>query len=167
MFFAPIQLGLIINSTGTPQTFQEMPYVRIPLNMSVPCNNGSGPHPNTSHTSTSLIDTCTALPLVARQASSALPPGSLTCTSSKTPNCNSISCIVLDSGETLRFTFLPCHRPPAVAVSISNGTSMSLSRNLTHSGTLIASIGGTQVPLYVGIRQRTSNLSLGFQVCTH
>ena len=157
-----LQLVLNLNINGQQFTDQEVPYVQVPLNLSM-CND-SGHHPNTSHTPNSLIDTCTVLPLLAKQASRALP-GSITCTSSKSPNCNTVSCIVLESRETLRFTFLPCHRPPAVMVTASNGTSRFLAQNLTESQTVVASIGGEPIPLYIDIKQHVrTSISLGFKV---
>ena len=150
-------------------TIQELPYVHIPFNMSL-CHNDSGNnhHNNTNHTSNSLIDTCSVLPEVARHASN-VTPGLISCTSSIVPNCNTIMCVVESSGERMRFTFLPCNHPPAVQVAVPRGNGSHLPSTVNFTAphnTVNASIGGSPVPLYVNIRQRSSNLTMGAEVNT-
>lgn len=161
------QISLHMTYHNLTFNLQELPYVHIPLNTSM-CDNNHTHHNHTHHTS--LIDTCDVTPELAREAN-AVTPGTLSCTSSIVPNCNTISCVVQPSGERLEVTFLPCGKPPAVHVAVSSGvvnatTVTPLSMNLTDPhNVVLASIGGSQVPLYVDITQHRSNLSLGVEVC--
>lgn len=148
---------------GERVTLQQLPYVHIPLNTSICHNNNNN---NTNHTVHSLIDTCAVLPEIASYTST-VGSGSLSCTSSVSPNCNTIMCIVEPRGERLRFTFLPCGQSPAVQVSLLgvNSSRPALTRNLTGPHDVVtASINGEQTPIYIDITQRESRLTLGVQV---
>ena len=106
------------------------------------------------------------MPYVAKQVSS-VDPDSLSCTSSITPNCNTITCVVRSEGQRLEFTFLPCHRPPGVRVSVlaRNGTMLLPSQNLTQPMNLLPTLNlGSEVTLNISLNHHQSNLTLGMEV---
>lgn len=150
-----INLQLVYHFYQTNTTQQGVPYVEIPLNASM-CEH-AGPN---NHTSTYLIDTCGVMPQIAREISHA-SSGSLTCTSSVHPDCNTLSCSSLADGSMMTYTILPCHVPPAVMVSFSSGN------HSVSTGPLVMNLTSSQMidnSISVEIVQHRSNLSLGFEV---
>ena len=133
------------------------PYIRIPL------DNGTctGPRP----TINSLVSTCDIMPTIAEEITHVLDGSSLSCTSSLTPDCNTVSCFAL-GGEEVVITVLPCNDPPAVEFSLIYANGTSFCKILTTSQMLTTSFNGVQFPVYFTIEKHSSKFTIGLEVTT-
>lgn len=150
-----------MNRSGS---FQEIPYVRIPVNTSRCDGGGHGNHT----LNPSLLDPCAVLLYMADAVTRSL--SGVTCTSS---DCRTISCVEsgLNTGRMWSLTILACwggQYSPSVSVTVTeaNGTQVVPSKRLLTSGVVPVDADGSHL-LSVKIVNHSSDLSMGLEVSMH
>ena len=142
----------------------EIPLVVIPVDKEV-CKTKPPPVHNHTVDFAPLITSCDVLPLLAREATGAVPD-TLFCHSSSPPDCDRVACNVISNNDTLNFRVLPCHSPPAIQlanVAINGTTTFNVTLINTTLG-MEAQIGDDPAIINVTILQHGHGKSLGVMV---